>query len=145
MFEPRRMYELTTCGLPRFQPTAHAEILTFGDCVLDAAAAARDLRYDDILVNVIPVEDMDDSALCSGLPTVFVDSFPRLRPRATVNWSWVTPPFIACPSAADLEWEWYPDKEDIKKAVMAALGKPYPVSNIITGNVIEDIPIRGPF
>lgn len=153
ILESRRLYEIESIDYPIWE-NPDVSIVTFGDVVLDAAQVALDLDRIGIKAQVHPVEDVSALQLPeTDLPTVIVDTghlrfgaaaevMARLAERGNIKTKRVGPPFIALPTSAPLEQEWYPSVDDIMNAVCDLLDIRHSMS--VLGST-RDNEFRGPF
>jgi pyruvate dehydrogenase E1 component beta subunit len=124
ILEPRRVYELESLEFPQWeQPDLY--IATFGDVVIDAAHAARELESNGIKAQVFPIEDVTTMNLPKGnVPTMVVDTghlfcgaaaeaIAQLAESGNTRIKRVGPPFIPLPTSFPLEQEWYPGVNDL--------------------------------
>jgi pyruvate dehydrogenase E1 component beta subunit len=151
--EPRRMYEVEAIDYPMWdQPDVF--IITFGDVVLDAAYVARGLKLAGVKAQVYPIEDVSGMSLPeANKPTVVVDTghiffgaaaevVARLAERGNTQIKRVGPPFLALPTSAELERQWYPDAGDILEAVGELLDIRLSLPELAAGS---DTRFKGPF
>ena len=153
ILEPRRLYEVDTISYPMWeQPDVF--IVTFGDVVLDAAYVASELDQVGVKAQVYPIEDVSAMPLPeTDIPTVVADTghlfcgaaaevMARLAERGNIKVKRVGPPFMALPTSAALEREWYPSSKDILEAVGGLLDIGYTLPE--SGSASDD-GFRGPF
>lgn len=153
ILEPRRMYEVESIDYPTWEcPDAY--LVTFGDVVLDAAQVASELGKQNIKVQVCPIEDVTALVLPQGnAPVVVVDTghlsfgasaevVARLAEQGNRKVKRVGPPFVALPTSAALEKEWYPSTGDIASAVCSLLDI-QPFQQVVENAVGDEF--KGPF
>ena len=132
ILEPRRLYEVAAIEYPLWdQPDVF--LVTFGDIVLDAAAAAYQLQEAGVKAQVFPIEDVTAMALPeTDVPVVVADTghlfcgaaaeaVARLAEGGNSKFRRVGPPFIPLPTSRPLEQLWYPSAQDILRAVSELL------------------------
>ena len=155
IFEPRRMYEVESLEYPSWdEPDIY--LITFGDVVIDAAAAAIELQERGIKAQVHPVEDVTALELPEyDKPAVIADTaqlafgasaevVARLAERGNTKFKRVGPPFTPLPTSAVLEKSWYPSPEDILSAAYDLL-EIEPKANVpVIANALDDS-FKGPF
>jgi pyruvate/2-oxoglutarate/acetoin dehydrogenase E1 component len=122
--------------------------------VLDAAQVATELSFKDIKVQVHPIEDVTALVLPQGdAPVVVADTghlsfgasaevVARLAEQGNRKVKRVGPPFVALPTSAPLEKEWYPSTEDISSAICSLLDIK-PIQS--TAEIATDNAFKGPF
>jgi pyruvate dehydrogenase E1 component beta subunit len=145
VIEPRRMYnheQLFDDGLlPHWNHDSAVNIVTLGDCVIEAAQAVRILRSREISCNVYPLQDLrfndpNSAVFGDGVPIVIVDTahgqsdwlvseLIKLDANTGRFIAQVQPPNFPCPSDAYGEMAWYPSVSEIVQAACRAVGSPY--------------------
>lgn len=153
ILEPRRLYEIESLDYPTW-PQPDVFIATFGDVVLDAALAAKELSNIGIKAQVYPIEDVSTMPLPDeNVPTVVADTahlfcgaaaevVARLAERGNTKVKRIGPPFMALPTSAALEREWYPSVADLVDGVCNLLDiNAFQTAAVNTG----DDAFRGPF
>lgn len=153
ILEPRRLYEVESVVYPIWeQPDAY--LITFGDVILDAVAAAEELSKVGVKLQVHPIEDITamDFPL-TDLPVVIADTAhlfcgataevaARLAEGGNSKIKRVGPPFIPLPTSAPLEAQWYPSVADLIGAVSKLLDVRVTIPDKV---VAGDLSFRGPF
>jgi len=155
IFEPRRVYELESLEYPNWDdPDIY--LVTFGDIVVDAVAAANELKERGIKAQVHPVEDVSALELPKeNLPTVICDTaqlafgasaevVARLAERGNIKIKRVGPPFMPLPTSMPLEKEWYPTPGDILSAAYGLLDVQPDAGVPAIANALDDS-FKGPF
>jgi len=153
VLEPRRLYEVERLEYPEWE-TPDAYIVSFGDVVLDAAAAAVELAKIGIKAQVFPIEDVSAMPVPDGyVPVVVADTghlfcgataevVARLVEKGNSKVKRVGPPFIPLPTSAALEELWYPSANDLFQAVCDLLNKPAEMPPL---TLATDKAFQGPF
>lgn len=153
IMEPRRLYEIDHLDYPDWdEPDVY--LATFGDVVLDAAAAARELEKIGIKAQVFPVEDIsamevpdtqapvvisDTGHLFCGASAEFA---ARLGEKGNIKIKRVGPPFLPLPTSVALEEMWYPSVNDIYEAATGLLGD---TGSAPAVTIPSDVAFQGPF
>ena len=153
MLEPRRLYEVDSVDYPNWdKPDAY--IVTFGDVVLDAAAAATELSKVGIKAQVFPIEDVSLMPVPEeDVPVVIADTghlfcgataevAARLAERGNSKVKRVGPPFLPLPTSVVLEEQWYPSVKDLFDAVCGHLDTRIELSPM---TLEADKAFQGPF
>ena len=145
--EPRRMYEISQMGGAE-KGRVDAQIVTFGDAILDAVEAWSILKGVGVMVRVVPIQDMHAVRMWdSTIPIVVVDSEPSIygANEQTINgmphWRKLTSRWQPTPSAFRLEAKHYVDSGRIAEVVLGLLGK----GGLETGNGAVRDDFKGPF
>jgi pyruvate/2-oxoglutarate/acetoin dehydrogenase E1 component len=128
IFEPRRVYEHNVMADPTGH-TADVEIMTIGDCVLEALEARKHLSPMGIWAEVTPIEDFDNLPASQALAVIVDTGFGAadyVAREMPVAYRIVEPPFRPLGSSPTHEHLWYPRTYDIIKAVRELLGKDIP-------------------
>ena len=153
VLEPRRVYEFESLDYPIIDDP-DLFIVTFGDVVLDAAVAARELGKAGIKAQVHPIEDITAMEIPqTDVPVVICDTghlfcgataevAARLAEGGNSRFKRVGPPFVALPTSMHLEKEWYPSVGDIVEAANGLLNTSVPIPEAV---VVGDRAFRGPF
>jgi pyruvate/2-oxoglutarate/acetoin dehydrogenase E1 component len=153
ILEPRRLYEAESIDYPTWE-RPDAFIVTFGDVVLDAALAAVELEKVGIKAQVFPIEDVSAMPIPEDdVPVVVADTghlfcgataevVARLAERGNSKIKRVGPPFVALPTSAALESEWFPSVSDLFDAVCDLLDRPETLPRVALAG---DTEFRGPF
>ena len=153
IMEPRRLYEEETLDYPAWKkPDVY--LVTFGDIVLDAAAAARELAKIDVKAQVFPIEDVSQMLIPeTDAPVVIADTghlfcgataevAARLAERGNSRIKRVGPPFVPLPTSLALEQKWYPSVTDLYEAACGLVG----VEATIAAKTLDsDAAFVGPF
>ena len=153
MMEPRRLYEIAHLDYPIWDdPDVY--LVTFGDIILDAAAAATEMEKIGIKAQVFPIEDVSAMPIPqTEKPVVIADTgqlfcgasaevAARLAEQGNTRVKRVGPPFVPLPTSVALEQMWYPSVSDIYEAAASLLG------NSKSGPMItlaSDTAFKGPF
>lgn len=153
VLEPRRVYEFESLDIQDVDdPDIY--IVTFGDVVLDAALAAKELLKAGVKAQVHPIEDVTAMAVPqTEKPVVICDTghlfcgataevAARLAESGNSRIKRVGPPFVALPTSMPLEKEWYPSVGDIVGAANKLLDLSIPIPETV---VVGDRSFRGPF
>ena len=153
IMEPRRLYEVDRLEYPVWDdPDVY--IVTFGDVVLDAAAAAVELDKIGIKAQVFPIEDVSAMPVPeTHKPVVVVDTgqlfcgasaevVARLAERGNIHIKRVGPPFVPLPTSVALEQKWYPSVSDIYEAASGLMGA-WATSPAVA--IASDAAFKGPF
>jgi pyruvate dehydrogenase E1 component beta subunit len=153
VMEPRRLYDVEKLDHPYWE-NPDVNIITFGDAVLDAGIASKELAQVGIKAQVCPIEDVSAMRVPQGtVPAIVVDTghlfcgaaaevLARLVEQGNVNMKRVGPPFTPLPTSVALEREWYPSPADILTAVGELLGVIPVIADLATAG---DERFRGPF
>jgi pyruvate/2-oxoglutarate/acetoin dehydrogenase E1 component len=153
IMEPRRLYEVESLDYPTWdEPEIY--IVTFGDIVLDAAAAAVELKKSGVKAQVWPIEDVSAMQVPqTQAPVVVADTgqsfcgasaevVARMSEQGNVRTRRVGPPFIPLPTSYALEQIWYPSVNDIYEAVTGLLGSSTSAPKV---TIATDAAFTGPF
>lgn len=153
IMEPRRLYEIERLDYPVLS-NPNVYIVTFGDIVLDAIAAAKELEKYGIHAQVWPIEnvsnmqvpDTDKPVVIAETGQLFCgassEAVAKLVQNGNANVARVGPPFTPLPTSWILEQNWYPQVKDICSAAANLIG----VANITFDTIGEDDDrFQGPF
>jgi pyruvate dehydrogenase E1 component beta subunit len=153
ILEPRRLYEVDRIEYPTWEdPDVY--LATFGDVVLDSAAAALELDKIGIKAQVYPIEDVSAMPVPeTHAPVVIADTgqlfcgasaemAARLGEQGNFRVKRVGPPFIPLPTSQALEQMWYPSITDIYEAACNLLGASAPELSVA---IASDAAFKGPF
>jgi len=153
ILEPRRLYEVEQLEYPEWD-SPDVYIVTFGDVVLDAAAAAVELDRIGVKAQVFPIEDVSAMPVPEdNVPVVVADTghlfcgataevVARLVERGNTKIKRVGPPFVPLPTSVALEEKWYPSVNDLFDAVCDLLDRPAELSPV---TLATDKAFQGPF
>ena len=153
ILEPRRLYDVESVDYPMWE-RPDVFIVTFGDAVLDAAQAARELDDMGVRAQVDPIEDVTAMKVPqTDVPVVVVDTghlfcgaaaevVARLAEQGNVRTRRVGPPFLPLPTSVVLEREWYPAANDIIRGVSDLLDL---ASSLPAATTPGEDEFKGPF
>ena len=153
IMEPRRLYEVESLDYPMWDdPDVY--IVTFGDIVLDAAAAAVELEKVGVKAQVFPIEDVSAMPVPqTQVPVVVADTgqlfcgtaaevVARMAEQGNLKVKRVGPPFVPLPTSYALEQLWYPTVNDLYEAATGLLGSSTSAPEV---TIPTDATFTGPF